>query len=313
MALPLALAGCAMGPLSFFDPLGPVAAAQRSMFFQVVAWMSLVVVPVLVLVPLFAWRYRRTNTRARYTPDWGFSWPIEIAIWVVPIIIVIVLGGVIWKARSLDPYRPIASAAAEAPLEIEVVGLDWKWLFIYPDERIASVGTLAIPAGRPVRFRLTSDTVMQSFAIPALGSQIYAMAGMVTELNLLADRPGERRGHNTQFNGMGFQNQRFSVSALPAGGFADFVRAAQLADRPLDDAALATLTRQGSARDAAQALGAPGDQVVFSQVPPDLFARFVARHRPAMAHEMTGGMASSTVPLPVADPMPEMEGAHDGH
>ena len=152
------------------DPQGPVAAAQRQLFFDVIGWMMIVVVPVFVLVPLFAWRYRRKNLSAPYRPQWSFSLPLEFAVWGVPIAIVAILGSLIWsRATPLDPYAALPSA--KPPLEMQVVGLDWKWLFIYPEQHIATVGIAAFPADRPIHLSLTSDTVMQSFFIPALGSR----------------------------------------------------------------------------------------------------------------------------------------------
>jgi cytochrome o ubiquinol oxidase subunit II len=198
--------------LSFLDPQGPVAAAQRAHLIDVVLLLLIVVVPVLVLTPIVVWRYR-LNGSARYTPAWSFFLPLEFVIWGVPIAIVVVLAVWLWEnTEKLDPYKPLASAA-DPPLRVKVVGYDWKWLFIYPQFNIASIGEFAFPAGRPLDILLTSDTVMQSFFIPALGSQIYAMAGMVTKLHLLANAPGSFRGENTQFNGNGFYLQAFTATA----------------------------------------------------------------------------------------------------
>jgi cytochrome o ubiquinol oxidase subunit II len=280
IVLACALAGCSPLNTSFLDPAGPVAATQRALFFQVIGWMTIVVVPVLVLVPLFAWRFRRGNAAAPYRPEWAFSWPLEFVIWGVPIAIVAVLAVVIvGKENPLDPYAPLPSH--KPPLEIQVVGLDWKWLFIYPQQGIATVGTVGLPVDRPVRFRLTSDTVMQSFFIPALGSQIYAMAGMVTQLNLEAARTGKLRGRNTQFNGEGFQHQRFTAVAMTPEDFAGWTATVRARGKPLDAAAYAVLAQRSTAAQAHARLGmtqAPTGMLYFSPLPPNLFADIVAKH-----------------------------------
>jgi cytochrome o ubiquinol oxidase subunit 2 len=211
----LMLGGCSSyGHLTFLDPKGPISAAERTHFYVVNLILTIVVLPVLVLTPIFAWRYRYRNASARYTPRWEFWWPLEIEIWAVPLGIVIMLA--IWLTHDtvgLDPYVPVSSqvpASSDPPLRVEVVGYDWKWLFVYPDEGIASIGELAVPAGRELAFDLTSDTVLQSFVVPALGSQIYAMPGMVTHLHLVAKAPGSFLGENTQYNGEGFEKQKSS-------------------------------------------------------------------------------------------------------
>ena len=276
-----ALAGCSPLTSSFLDPSGPVAAAQRHLFFEVIGWMMIVVVPVFVLVPLFAWRYRRGNAAAQYRPEWTFSWPLEFLIWGVPVVIVAILSVlIVTREIRLDPYAALPSN--KPPLEIQVVGLDWKWLFIYPEQHIATVGMLGLPSGRPVRFRLTSDTVMQSFFIPALGSQIYAMAGMVTKLNLQADRIGRLSGRNTQFNGNGFQQQRFTVSVMSPQDFAAWVEEVRSRGKPLDGAAYGQLSRRGTAAQAHEWLGMEGmpkSIVYFSQVEPNLFSGIVGKYR----------------------------------
>ena len=290
--LTFALAGCS--PVSsdvsssFLAPSGPVAASQRQLFFDVIGWMMIVILPVFLLVPLFAWRYRRGNGNAQYRPEWTFSWPLEIAIWGVPVAIVGVLSFLIVTQESpLDPYRPLASH--RPPLAVQVVGLDWKWLFIYPKQHIATVGMLALPVRRAVHFRLTSDTVMQSFYVPALGSQIYAMAGMVTKLNLKADRVGRMRGENTQFNGFGFQRQKFTVSVMRPHRFSAWVGKVRSAGVPLDAAAYEKLSRQSTAAQARRQFGmteTPPATLYFSNVRPHLFSRIVGKYRPLPHHHL---------------------------
>jgi cytochrome o ubiquinol oxidase subunit II len=278
----LSLAGCSPITSSFLAPSGVVAASQRQLFFDVIGWMMIVIVPVFLCVPLFAWRYRRKNSRTPYRPDWTFSWPLEILIWGVPIAIVGILSVMIVTRESpLDPYKPLASKSAKSPLEVQVVGLDWKWLFIYPKQHIATVGTLGLPVNRPVHFLLTSDTVMQSFFIPALGSQIYAMAGMVTKLNLEADRVEDTRGENTQFNGVGFQNEKFVVSVMPKQKFSAWVAKVRSTGKPLDAASYRVLSRKTKASTAHQQLGmtnTPGSILYFSTVKPRLFSSIVDKY-----------------------------------
>ena len=216
----LLLSGCSSHNthITFLNPQGPIALAERNHFALVVLMLTIVVVPVLVLTPFFARRYRYGNDATPYRPRWNFSWPIEFAVWGVPIGIVTTLG--VWLAQNtvgLDPYRPLPYAGP--PLRIQVIGYDWKWLFIYPDQGVASMGVLALPTNRDLAFELTSDTVLQSFFIPALGSQIYAMPGMVTWLHLQAYNPGRYRGLNTQYNGDAFEKQKIYRTGYEPGGF----------------------------------------------------------------------------------------------
>ena len=209
------LAACGQGThLGFLSPQGPVAEAQRRHFFEAMAILVVfVAVPVFVLTPWFALRYRYRATKSRYTPRWRFSWLLEITAWSGPVVIVALLAIIVWRdTHALDPYTPLASAAPV--LRVQVIGYDWKWLFVYPNEGVASIGILALPAGRPVALELTSATVMQSFLIPALGGQIYAMGGMVTQLHLEAARPGRFMGENTMYNGDGFHQQQFTAVAM---------------------------------------------------------------------------------------------------
>jgi cytochrome o ubiquinol oxidase subunit 2 len=247
--------------------------------------MTIVVIPVFVLVPLFAWRYRRKNPRAQYRPHWAFSGPLEIAIWGIPVAVVGVLAYlVVTRETLLDPYAALPS---EKPaLEVQVIGLNWKWLFIYPEQHIATVGVVAFAAERPVHFMLTSDTVMQSFFIPALGSPIYAMAGMVTQLNLASTKPGTVEGENTQFNGEGFQHQHFAAIAMTAQDFQNWVEKVRSQGAPLDDGAYRQLSEAGTAEAANASVG--GDRTTtsiryFSRVAPDFFDKVVDKYRNPMA------------------------------
>lgn len=241
--LGLLLTGCDVVNRGFLSPAGPIAAATRHEFFLVCLVLLFVIGPVLLLTPIIAWHYRLSNTRSAYRPQWGFSWPLEGLIWIPPVGIVVFLAFFLWRStHSLDPYRPLPGQA----IEIEVVALDWKWLFIYPSQGVATVNRLVIPAGQPVHLTLTSATVMQSFMMPRLAGQIFAMAGMRTQLNFAATDAGSYFGENVQFNGMGFQNQKFEVAALDANGFAQWLAQTKAQPNRLDPAAYEILSRRST-------------------------------------------------------------------
>jgi cytochrome o ubiquinol oxidase subunit 2 len=228
------------------DPRGPIASAELLLLLNSTAIMLVVVVPVILATLAFAWWYRSSNPRASRASDEGYEGRIEFVTWSIPGLIVILLGGVIWiGSHQLDPRAPIP--ADTKPLRVEVVALDWKWLFIYPDQGIAAVNELVIPAGTPVNFRLTSATVMNSFFIPQLGSQIYTMGGMTTHLNLLAAETGEYPGFSANFSGDGFSHMRFIVKAVAAIDFDAWVRQARGAGSALDEAGYGQLARPSEA------------------------------------------------------------------
>jgi cytochrome o ubiquinol oxidase subunit 2 len=225
LALLLPLAGCARTVV--LDPTGDVARQQGHLIVVATVLMLLVIVPVIALTLYFAWRYRASNPDAAYKPDWDHSTQLELVIWAVPLLIIIALGAVTWiTTHTLDPYRPLDRIAAgrpvpagTKPLEIEVVSLDWKWLFIYPEQGIATVNDMAVPVDRPVRFKLTSSTVMNAFYVPELAGMIYTMPGMQTELNAVANAPVESTGFSSNYSGAGFSHMRFGYHALDAAGF----------------------------------------------------------------------------------------------
>lgn len=251
--------------------------AQRHHFIAVILMLLIVVLPVLVLTPWFAWRYRYRNAATPYRPHWSFSWPLEIAIWGIPFAVVIVLAVWLWQsAKALDPYAPLRSAAP--PLRVEVIGYDWKWLFIYPQLKIASIGEFAFPADRPLAIDLTSNTVMQSFFIPALGSQIYAMAGMTTHLHLQANGPGSFMGENTQYNGDGFARQNFVARAMMPGDFAAWSELVRHHGIPLTAAAYSAIRERSTVAQTRKALNAgdlPNGVIFFTGVSPHLFHNVV--------------------------------------
>lgn len=262
----LALGGCDVLKLGVMNHAGPVAASQWHLYVIVGIVLVFVAGPVLLLTPLIAWHYRLSNTHRAFRPNWNFSWILEALIWIPPSGIVVGLSVLLWNyTHTLDPYRPLASD--QPALEIQAVALDWKWLFIYPDQRIAAVNQMVIPVGRPVHISLTSGTVMQALLIPQLAGQIYAMAGMTTQLNLAASRPGTYRGENTQFNGSGFQNEKFNVVARPPAAYAQWVEEVQASARPFDDAAKADLFQPSS----------PPQPIAFSSVPPSLFQQILTQ------------------------------------
>jgi cytochrome o ubiquinol oxidase subunit 2 len=236
----LALGGCAQ---SILQPQGQVAANNTLILLDAVGIMAAIVVPTIVGLLAFAWWFRASNSRARYQPDFVYSGRIEIIVWAIPILVILFLGGVIWiGAHELDPFEPIS--AQGKPTEVRVVSLDWKWLFIYPDQGVASVNELVVPAGAPVHFSLTSATVMNMFFVPQLGSMIATMPGMVTQLYLAADKPGEFYGESAQFSGDGFSGMHFTLRAVPPDGFAQWVAAAKQSGPQLDRAAYGSLSQQ---------------------------------------------------------------------
>lgn len=234
-----AISGCSSDKsryLSFLDPQGPYTAAERTHFLEVVAVLGIfVALPIFVLTPWLAWRYRYGARSPRYTPKWRDSLPLAIMTWAGPIVIVIALGYLVWSsAHLLDPYKPIASNTNTSALHVQVIGYDWKWLFIYPELGIASVGVMSIPIGRPVAMKLTSATVMQSLQIPALVGQIYVMGGMVTQLHFEATHPGRSLGQNTMYNGDGFYKEKFTAIAMTSDGFKAWVRKVRTIGVPMN-------------------------------------------------------------------------------
>lgn len=208
-------------------PAGDIAAQQRDLVLISTALMLLIIIPVMALIVLFAWRYRQSNTTARYEPDWDHSTHLELVIWAAPLFIIICLGALTWMGTHLlDPFRPLGRITQSQPvkpetrsLEVNVVALDWKWLFIYPEYGIATVNELAAPVDRPINFRITSSSVMNSFYIPALAGQIYAMPGMETKLHAVINAPGTYRGFSANYSGAGFSGMRFAFLGMTTADF----------------------------------------------------------------------------------------------
>ena len=263
---PLGLAACQPAVL---DPQGPVGIAEKTILLDSLAIMLAIVVPTIAATLGFAWWYRSSNTRARYLPDWAYSGQLELIVWAIPLLTITLLGGVAWVgAHQLDPYAPLPSK--RPPLNVQVVSLDWKWLFIYPDQHIASVNHLVIPADLPVHFSLTSASVMNAFFIPQLGSMIYTMNGMTTQLNLNADHPGTYYGQSSHYSGDGFSDMHFEVQALPADQFSAWAETTRNNGPTLTAESYADLAKQSMKV-------AP---FTYRAVDPDLFQKIVAQALP---------------------------------
>jgi cytochrome o ubiquinol oxidase subunit 2 len=264
LGLMLLLSGCNMDVL---DPKGSVGLAERDLISTSTWAMLIVVIPVIVLTLAFAWRYRASNKSAEYRPTWSHSTGIEVAVWLIPTLIILFLGVLTWKStHELDPYRPLESNVK--PINVEVVALDWKWLFIYPDLGIATVNQLAFPVGTPVNFNITSDSVMNSFFIPQLGGQIYAMAGMQTKLHLIADEAGDYAGESANFSGQGFSDMKFRAIASSPEEFNAWVAKVRASSDRLD------MNRYN-------VVSKPDEKAsisYFSTVDPKLFHNIIARY-----------------------------------
>ena len=226
--------------MNILDPQGPIGAAEKTILIDSVGIMLAIVVPTIIAIFAFAFWFRQSNPRATYMPAWAESGRIELVVWSIPTLTVILLGGVAWiGAHELDPGKPVEGTGQA--ITIQVVSLDWKWLFIYPAEGIATVNQLVVPTGTPLHFRLTSSGVMNSFFVPQLGSQIYTMAGMTSQLNLEADEPGDYHGLSAQFSGEGFADMAFNLRAVPARQYAQWIGETKGHGAALDNQAYAAL------------------------------------------------------------------------
>jgi cytochrome o ubiquinol oxidase subunit 2 len=265
--IPVLLGGCHDAVL--LDPKGDIGAQERTLILLALGIMLSVVIPVIVLTLVFAWRYRASNTKATYAPKWAHSDAIEVVVWTIPCVIVLFLAVLIWRTtHSLDPYKPLEFGTK--PVQVEVVALDWKWLFIYPDYGIASVNRLPIPVNTPINLKITSASVMNAFFVPQLGSQISAMAGMCTQMHLIANSPGTYAGISSDFSGPGFSDMRFNAVATSRQDFDAWVRRAQASPLKLDNPAYNALEKPSEKNAVA----------VYSNVEPGLFEGVVARYMP---------------------------------
>jgi cytochrome o ubiquinol oxidase subunit II len=269
------IGGCSRANWPVMSPDGPIADVEKDLLVTAFVLMLIVVVPVYVMAIVFWTRYRASNTNADYAPNWGYSTLVDAVVWAVPALIVLAIGTLVWDyTHRLDPYKPIAGSQ---PLEIQVIGEDWKWMFIYPEQNVATVNEVVLPIGRPVTFRITSDTVMNSFYIAGLAGQIYAMAGMETRLNVFADKPSSFTGRNTQYSGSGFADQQFPVKAVPESDFEAWVTVVRGSPNALDAGAYADFTK-------------PSKKVppaYFSGVEPGLFDRVIETYTGPMTGHHT--------------------------
>lgn len=271
---------------SIFSPAGPVGKADAIILLDAVVIMLAIVIPTMAATLAFAWWYRASNTRAVYRPNFTYSGKIELVVWSIPTLTIFFLGGVIWiGSHKIDPFEPLPSKTK--PLEIEAVTFDWKWLFIYPEQKIATVNQLVVPVGRPLHFRITSASVFNAFFVPRLGSMIYAMNGMVSQLNLQADNPGKYLGISAHFSGDGFPDMRFDPVAVPAAEFGSWV--ASVKGAPLDRAAIDQLLKQSRAV----------KPYAYRGIDPALFDAIAARKLPPGEGPQTGrGGASGRNVMP---------------
>lgn len=261
------LEGCS--DLVLFDPKGPIGGVSEFVIIAAILLMLIVVVPVFIMAFWFPLKYRASNPNATYMPKWSYSAKIDFTMWAVPVAIVTVLAYLAWsRTHQLDPYKPIHSQSD--PVNIQVIALDWKYLFIYTDYDLAVVNQLVFPAKVPLSFRLTSDTVITSFFIPQLGSQIYAMAGRQTRLHLLADEPGTFLGQNQQFSGNGYADMHFNAVATSEKDFQAWLQKARQSPEKLDLAHYQKLAKPSA--------GYP--VTFFSSVEPGLFDHIIRKYKP---------------------------------
>jgi len=266
----LMLAGCNSALL---DPKGSIGVQEKELIITALLLMLIVVIPVILMTIYFAYRYRESNTGEEYAPDWSHSTKIEVVVWTIPIIIIAILAAITWRStHELEPSKPIESDVK--PITIEVVSLDWKWLFIYPEENIATVNYVAFPKDVPVQFKLTSDNIMNAFFIPRLGTQIYAMPGMVTKLNLIANHTGDYKGFASNYSGEGFSQMKFTASAMEdRTAFLNWVQQVKASPDRIEDweqfRSLASPTVAEPVK-------------LFSSVPPFLFTDVVTQHPGSM-------------------------------
>ena len=297
---------------SFLQPMGPVAADQLRHLTIVTLLTLIAVVPVMVATPWILWRYRRSKPTGKYRPNWDSNPILELLMWGVPLLVVFLMGVSLWKMTvRRDPYKELG----KDPLQIHVIGLDWKWIFIYPDEGVAMVDELVVPEGRAVELTLTTDTVMQSLQISAIVGQIYAMPAMTTKLNFLAAKQGEAQGMNTQFTGNGFWKQKFNVYSVSKDEYAARMKKAQSSDLSLTADTYAILAMQGTSEEAKKPLDIENRKGAIEMVlgDPKIFQRVLSRYTVEdMTPQSQPGSPSydpkkSPLPPPSDKPMLEME------
>jgi cytochrome o ubiquinol oxidase subunit 2 len=275
--------------MNILDPQGPIGAADKTILIDSMAIMLAIVLPTIVAIFAFAYWFRASNTKAFHWPDWEYSGRIELVVWSVPALTVILLAGVTWiGAHQLDPAKPIEGS--EKPLTIQAVSLDWKWLFIYPDQKIATINTLTVPAGAPLQFQLTSASVMNAFFIPQFGSMIYTMYGMTTRLNLQADKPGTFQGLSSHFSGDGFSGMHFDVHVVPSQQFSKWTQDASNAPQALDQRVYGEIAKPSTNN-------APA---IYRLADPNLFQSIVTQKIPP-SPGAPSGVIGAALPSGIAD------------
>jgi cytochrome o ubiquinol oxidase subunit 2 len=285
-SLILLTSACNRGVL---DPVGPVAAQEKQILINSTAIMLAIIIPTMIATVAFAWWFRRGNSKATYRPDWEYSGAIEMVVWGIPLLTIMLLGGITWiGSHQLEPSKPLASP--NKAINVQVVSLDWKWLFIYPDQGVATVNQLVVPAGTPVKFHLTSATVWNVFWVPQMGTMIYTMPRMTTRLHLQADRPGVYDGLSGHFSGDGFPGMQFKTHALPPQQFAAWAQRARGQGQALDGRAYSELSRPTSYV----------KPTTYGAVAPGLFDAIVANRAPRPQQ------------LPHNQPTTEQGGGHAG-
>jgi cytochrome o ubiquinol oxidase subunit 2 len=286
------LSACDRGIL---NPVGPVGDAEKQIMINSTAIMLAIIVPTMLATVAVAWWFRAGNKRAKYRPDWEYSGAVELVVWSIPALTIILLGGIAWiGSHDLDPYKPLPSKVP--PVRVQVVSLDWKWLFIYPDQGIATVNNLVVPAGVPVKYELTSATVWNAFFVPQFGTMIYTMPRMTTQLNLQADKPGTYEGISSHFSGDGFSGMNFPVHALPPQQFAAWVDGSRGKGVALDGAAYDQLVKPSSYV----------KPITYGSVAPGLFKAIVEARAPSPS------LPQTTPPAMQVTPKPPLEGNNAG-
>ena len=275
--------------MNILDPQGPIGAAEKAILIDSLAIMLAIVLPTIIATFGFAYWFRASNAKAFHWPDWDYSGRIELVVWSVPALTVILLGGVAWLgAHHLDPPKPIEGS--DKPLTIQAVSLDWKWLFIYPDHKVATINTLTVPAGVPLQFQLTSASVMNAFFIPQFGSMIYTMNGMATRLNLRADTLGTFQGLSAQFSGDGFSDMHFDVHVVPSEQFLKWAQDASGAEKALDERSYEEIASPSM----------NSEQAIYRLADPNLFHSIVTQKLPP-TKGMQAGVKGASLPAGVAD------------
>lgn len=261
-------------PIPVLQPKGDIGTKERQLIYFALGLSVIVVIPVFIMLFSFAWKYRASNTKAPYQPTWDGNRTYEGLWWAIPSVLILVLSVVTWQSsHQLDPYRPIDSTVQ--PLKIQVVALQWKWLFIYPDQGVATVNYMPVPTNRPLDLTITADAPMNAFWVPQLGGQVYAMAGMSMKLHLIADQEGSYQGRSSNISGKGFSDMTFTANALPPKVFDNWTAHAKSQDMQLSSTAYAGLAKPATSK-----------VLTYGSVQPDLYGTIIEKYMGNMSHAM---------------------------